>query len=180
MSADPSVFPAGAERLEERPDRGYTLVEILVSIVLMGTIVLSIMTGMWTVIRVSRQNDDRAKVQAVIGSAADRIANYQYVACPEDANTYQVIGEVAASVVGWEATSVEIIRYQFWDPDIGSWADNNSIQGADCNQSVGLTTSKTLQKMTVRVTSPGAGYSSTLDVVKSDIRPKDVKDASAP
>ena len=77
-------------------DRGYTLVEIVVSIALMGTIVLSIMGGMWAVVRVSRQNDDRAKVQAVLGSAADRIGNYQYVPCPEVANSYQVIGEAAA------------------------------------------------------------------------------------
>lgn len=173
-STETSVPPSS------RRDRGYTLVEIVISIALMGTIVMSIMGGMWAVVRVARQNDDRAKVQAVLGSAADRIGNYQYVPCPEDANSYQVIGEAAAAAVGWEASTVQIVDYQFWDPDTGSWAETNSIQGTECNQSVGLTTSKTLQKLTVEVTSPAGSYSTSLDVVKSDIRPKEVKDASAP
>jgi prepilin-type N-terminal cleavage/methylation domain-containing protein len=73
-----------ADRIRnQRDDHGYTLIEMLVAICLMGTIVLSIMGGMWAVVRASRQNDDRAKVQAVLGAAGDGISNYRYIACPE-------------------------------------------------------------------------------------------------
>jgi hypothetical protein len=34
--------------------------------------------------------------------------------------------------------------------------------------------------LTIRATSPSGQYSATLDIVKSDIRPKDVKDVSTP
>jgi hypothetical protein len=74
---------------------------------------------------------------------------------------------------------VAIVEYQYWNPETDTWDENNSIQGPECNQNVGLTTSKTLQKLTIRATSPGGNYSSTIDIVKSDIRPKEIKDVSA-
>jgi prepilin-type N-terminal cleavage/methylation domain-containing protein len=165
----------------ERVDRdsGYTLVEMLIAIMLMGTIVLSIMGGMWAVVRASAQNDERAKVGAVLGAAGDGISNYRYIACPEIGSGYEEFGQKAAASVGWPLSTVAIIEYQYWNPDTGTWDANNSIQGTDCNPNVGLTTSKTLQKLTIRATSPGGGYSATIDIVKSDIRPKEIKDVSA-
>ena len=74
--------------------------------------------------------------------------------------------------------SVAIVDYQYWNPDTESWDDNNSIQGTDCNPNVGLTTSKTLQKLTIQATSPGGNYTATIDIVKSDIHPKEIKDVS--
>jgi prepilin-type N-terminal cleavage/methylation domain-containing protein len=171
----------GARWQREHLDRdgGYTLIEMLIAVVLMGTIVLAIMGGMWAVVRASAQNDERAKVGAVLGAAGDGISNYRYIACPEVDEGYEQFGQKAAASVGWPLSTVSIIDYQYWNPDTESWDDNNSIQGADCNPNVGLTTSKTLQKLTIRATSPGGGYSATIDIVKSDIRPKEVKDVSA-
>lgn len=170
------------ERVPTSPpdtDRGYTLVEMLVAIILMGSIVLAIMGGMWAVVRASNQNEERAKVQAVLGAAGDGIANYRYIACPEVDEGYEPFGQKAAAAVGWSLDAVEIVDYQYWNPDTRSWDDNNSIQGDDCNPNVGLTTSKTLQKLTIRATSPDGTYSATLDIVKADIRPEEVKDESA-
>jgi prepilin-type N-terminal cleavage/methylation domain-containing protein len=160
-------------------DGGYTLIEMLIAVVLMGSIVLAIMGGMWAVVRASAQNDDRAKVGAVLGAAGDGISNYRYIACPEVDQGYEEFGQKAAASVGWPLNTVSIIDYQYWNPDTGTWDDTNSIQGTDCNPNVGLTTSKTLQKLTIRATSPGGGYSATIDIVKSDIRPKEIKDVSA-
>lgn len=161
-------------------DGGYTLVEMLVAIMLMGSIVLSIMGGMWAVVRASSQNDERAKVQAVLGAAGDGISNYRYIACPEVDGGYEEFGQKAAAAVGWPLEVVEITNYQYWNPDTDNWDESNSIQGADCNPNVGLTTSKTLQKLTIRASAPGGGYVATIDIVKSDIRPKEIKDVSAP
>lgn len=161
-------------------DRGYTLVELLIAIVLMGSIVLAIVGGMWAVVRASRQNDERAKVSAILGAAGDGISNYRYIPCPEVDEGYEPFGQKAAAAVGWPLETVEIIDYQYWNPTTETWSDSNSLQGPECNESVGLTTSKTLQKLTIRATSPSGQYSATLDIVKSDIRPKDVKDVSTP
>ena len=77
-----------AEPEHDIRDGGYTLVEMLIAIILMGSIVLSIMGGMWAVVRASNQNDERAKVQAVLGAAGDGISNYRYIACPEEDGGY--------------------------------------------------------------------------------------------
>ena len=169
-----------AESEHDVRDGGYTLVEMLVAIILMGSIVLSIMGGMWAVVRASNQNDERAKVQAVLGAAGDGISNYRYIACPETDGGYEEFGQKAAAAVGWPLESVEITNYQYWNPDINGWAESNSIQGTDCNPNVGLTTSKTLQKLTIQATAPGGGYSTTIDIVKADIRPKEIKDVTTP
>jgi prepilin-type N-terminal cleavage/methylation domain-containing protein len=164
---------------DDRPrDRGYTLIEMLVAIALMGSIVLAIMGGMWAVVRASAQNDERAKVGAVLGAAGDGISNYRYIACPEVDGGYEEFAQKAAASVGWPLGSVAIVNYQYWNPDTRNWDENNSIQGADCNPNVGLTTSKTLQKLTIRATSPSGSYSAAIDIVKSDIRPKEIKDVS--
>ena len=174
-----STAQQGDAHGEAVTDRGYTLVEMLVAIVLMGTIVLAIMGGMWAVVRASAQNDERAKVQAVLGAAGDGISNYRYIACPEIDEGYEPFGQKAAAAVGWPLDSVEIVAYQYWNPDTETWDENNSIQGDECNPNVGLTTSKTLQKLTIRAAAPGGGYTATIDIVKSDIRPKEIKDVSA-
>ncbi len=98
-------------------DGGYTLVEMLIAIILMGTVVLSIMGGMWAVVRASNQNDERAKVQAVLGAAGDGISNYRYIACPETDGGYEEFGQKAAAAVGWPLESVQITNYQYWDSE---------------------------------------------------------------
>lgn len=164
----------------ERRDRGYTLIEMLIAIVLMGTIVLSIMGGMWAVVRASRQNDERAKVQAVLGAAGDRISSLEYDACPQDDLSYEKFAQWAAESVGWEPGQVRIIDYKYWNPASDGWDANNSIQTADCNEMIGLTTSKTLQRLTLQATAPSGSYSATLDIVKANIAPKEVRDVSTP
>ena len=185
---DPAREPAS----EPRPDSGWSLPEIIVAIALMGTVVLAIMGGMWAVIRASSYNDDQAKVQAVLGSAADRIANFKYLECPEDADqyddynavSYARVGKAAVEAVGWSEDTIEIVNYEYWDPDLnggaGGWSDSNTVQGTECNPTVGLTTLKTMQKVTVRVTAPNSGYSQQIDIVKSDLRPQEIQDVSTP
>lgn len=163
-------------------DRGATLTENLVAMVLGGTVVLALMIGTWTVIRTSRQNDEQAKTEAVLGSAADRIANYRYIPCPENVTSggYEEIGAAAAAGVKWDESVVEITDYKYWDPQTEAWTDSNAIDASgDCNTQVGLTTSATLQKITVEVTSPTTGFVRSMDVVKADIRPEEVKDETA-
>src|SRR6188474_1017269 len=133
--------PAEPSAPEPRTDRdaGYTLVEMLVAILLMGSIVLAIMGGMWAVVRASSQNDARAKVQAVLGAAGDGITNYGHINCPEEGEGYEQFGQKAAAAVGWPSSVVQIIDYKYWNPATNNWDDNNSVQGAECNQAAGLT-----------------------------------------
>ena len=155
------------ERVET--DEGYTLIELLIAIILMGTVVLSIMGGMWAVVRASRQSDERAKVQAVLGSAADRVSVMIHNNCPEEDGVYELFASKAAASVGWHESAVRIVDYKYWDG--ATWVD-------DCNLTAGLTVKRTLQKLTIEATAPGTGFSSQLVIIKSDIRPKEVLSAT--
>jgi len=161
-------------------DRGYTLIEMLISILLMSTVVLSIMGGMWAVVRASSQNDSRAKVQAILGSAGDAVVNYKHWNCPEINNAYLEYAQKGAKSVGWPASTVQITRYQYWDPRDALWKDTNTVTGSGCDEKAGLTPNKTMQKLTITATSPNGQYVSSIEVVKADIRPEEIRDVTTP
>lgn len=182
MRSNPSRCQLPGERDSE--DGGYTLIEMLVAIMLMGTVVLSIMGGMWAVVRASAQSDERAKSQAVLGAAGDALTNYGHINCPEpeddSMNTYLGLVQKGATNVGWALDSVQITAYQFYNPATNTWEPNNSVQGTECDPGAGLTPEKTMQKMTVTVTSPTGRSTQSVDIVKVDIRPKELRDETAP
>lgn len=171
------------ERERVARDGGYTLTEMLVATVLMGTVILAIVGGMWAVVRASRQNDERAKTQAVLGAAADYLVAYLPVRCPLaiDPNPYLGQAQQAAAAVGWEGTTVQITKIEYWNPELNGYeGDWEPVSSIDCNPAIGYTPDRTMQLVTVEVTSPSGQYVSKVDVVKADVRAEEVKDVSAP
>lgn len=167
------------ERTEpEATDQGNSFVEILVSIALMGTIVVTLLLAMQTTIRLSKISDDQAKVESVMASAADRVANFAYKPCPgyNGDDRYLSIAQAAAPAVGWTGSTVTIDEVQFWQPGSQSWGPANGLDASQCNASISLTDSRTLQKIRIRVTSPDGSRSRTTDVVKANFRPDVIKD----
>jgi hypothetical protein len=160
-----------------RTDGGNSFVEILISVALMGTIVVTLLYAMETTIRLSKISDDQAKVESVIGSAADRVANFAYKPCPgfDGDDAYLSIAQAAAPAVGWTGSTVTIDEVRFWDPENQSWSESNGLE-ATCNSAISLTDSRTLQKVRIRVTAPGGSPSRTTDVVKANFRPDAIKD----
>jgi Tfp pilus assembly protein PilV len=157
-------------------DRGSSLIEVVIAVALMGIVVTGVLGAMWSAVRLSKFSDDQAKVEAVLGSAADRLANYAYIPCPAN-NTnggYLPIIQAAAGTVDWPTSSVTLTAMYFWNPtstSTGTWLTNNGLSGTECNETASLTTARTLQRITFTVTSP-SGYSKTLEVVKSNVFPR--------
>ncbi|MFN3256564.1 MAG: type II secretion system protein J [Ilumatobacter sp.] len=162
-------------------DRGNTIMEVIIAIVLMGFAVSVIVAGIRMTIIVSSTSDSQAKVEAVLTSAADRLANWAYRPCPgENASDYVPIVQAAASAVGWDGSTIEIDDIAYWNPEQsnpsgdsvpadGGWVDSNTLAGDECNEDINLTTSRTLQRITIRATSPDGDLSRTIEVVKSNI-----------
>jgi hypothetical protein len=126
----------------------------------------------------SRFSDDQAKVEAVLGSAADRLANYAYIPCPTNNSNggYLPIIQAAAGTVDWPTSSVSLTGMYFWNStsaSSGTWVTTNGLSGAECNETASLTTARTLQRITFLVTSP-SGYSKSLEVVKSNVFPRSI------
>jgi len=162
----------------KRRDRGSSLIEVVIAVALMGIVVSGVLAAMWSAIRLSRFSDDQAKVEAVLGSAADRLANYAYIPCPTNNSNggYLPIIQAAAGTVDWPTSSVVLTGMYFWNPtsvSSGTWITTNGLSGAECNETASLTTARTLQRITFMVTSP-SGYSKSLEVVKSNVFPRSI------
>jgi type II secretory pathway pseudopilin PulG len=147
-------------------DEGSSLVETVIAVSLMGLVVAGVLGAMWSSVRLSRFSDDQAKVEAVLGSAADRLANYAYIPCPTISGNGGYLPIVQATVT--------LVSLRYWSPTSaseGTWATTNGLSGTQCNESASLTTARTLQLITISVTSP-SGYSKQLEVVKNNVFPR--------
>jgi Tfp pilus assembly protein PilW len=162
----------------KRRDRGSSLIEVVIAVALMGVVISGVFGVMWSAIHLSKFSDDQAKVEAVLGSAADRLANYAYIPCPTNNSNggYLPIVQAAAGTVDWPSSTVALTGVHFWNPSSpasGSWLATNTLSSSECNQAVSLTTSRILQRITLKVTSP-SGYSKSLEVVKSNVFPRSI------
>ena len=128
--------PGERDEQTERPtDAGYTLIEMLISIILMGTIVMAIMGGMWAVVRASCA--ERRQGQGAGRARCGRRRHHPTTAtstAPRSTTATSEFGQKAAAAVGWPASTVHIIAYKYWNPDTNTWDPTNSIQGTACNQ----------------------------------------------
>ena len=157
-------------------DDGFSLIETIVAVSLMGVAAVAILGGLWTAVRVSSVGNDKAKAEAVLSSAADRLTGWAYLPCPEEdvSGGYLPVVQAAPATVDWPGSVVTILDIQYWAPtgdSSGSWSNENGLGGSDCNPAVGLTNSRTLQKVTLRVTSPDGRTVRQLEVVKNDVFP---------
>lgn len=163
-------------------DRGSTFLEIVISVALIGVTVGAILTAMQTLIISSSFSKTQASTEVVLGSAADRIAGWRYIPCPtpDGENSYLPAVQGAAGDARWPTSTVSITSIRYWiapegaPASDGHWADNNSLGGAQCNQSASLTTSATLQLIGIRVESPDGRYVRTIEVVKHNVHPQRV------
>ncbi|MEM1335128.1 MAG: prepilin-type N-terminal cleavage/methylation domain-containing protein [Actinomycetota bacterium] len=176
-----------------RRDAGFTLSEVLVAVALLGVSVVTIIGGVRAVVTASATSDEQAKVEAVLVSASDRLRAAEYIPCPDLDGDYGALTAAAASTVGWNADRVDVVRIQYWDPTAGSppgadaidadgdWSPTNSLSSpTGCQTDIGLTTARTLQKLTIRVTSPDGSLARSIDVVKSPIIPDPDHDEVTP
>ncbi len=140
---------------------------------LSGTV---IMGGLFTVVRTSTINANQARVEAVLNSAADRVSGWAYNPCPAASGTgsYADVAQAAAGSVGWPASTVSILSVEYFDPAVTGpdpWSSSNSVTGVGCNPGVNSTSPRTVQKITLRVTTPAGDYSRQLEVVKNNVIP---------
>lgn len=160
-------------------DAGYSFPEILISLVLMGALMGAVIAGMFTAIRASNISDDDADLDAVLGAAADSLGDALFVACPEEStpNAYLQFVQTGAGAMGWEPDTVQITRVEYWDPyaapGVSPWVEHNGVGSGQCDSTVWLSSAKTMQKVVVEATTPDGTDSRTLEIVMTDIRPKD-------
>ena len=157
---------AKAPQQTTRPDddRGFTLVEIAIAVVLLGTVVVAIVAAVVTAVGVSSTARSAARVETAIVNAADRINR-----APKSCD-YSIYAKAAVQIEGWDPAQATVTQ-QYYVPgataaSAGTWASGNaSTPGCSAAEPTDLL----VQRVTIRITSPDGQVTRTIEVVKSDV-----------
>lgn len=143
----------------DRHDDGSSFIEVLVTIVLLGTVVIAILAAVMTSVRVSHVNVELARVETVLLDAVDRVNRADRAGFPCDLSAPVV---AAVEVQGWAPSAATVEQ---WYLDGGVWTHGSAALPA-C-PGVGLTQGL-VQRIMVTVTGPEGGITRSIQVVKSD------------
>ena len=141
-------------------DRGVTLIEIVITITLMGVMVVPILVAVATSLSSSRVSEDSAQVETLLVNSVDRVNRATRGDFPCD-----LTSPVAAAVetVGWPATSVQV-GHEYLDIN-EQWQTDPS--GTACPG--GAFQTGIVQRITITITSPVEGLTRSLQVIRGDI-----------
>lgn len=170
------ISPTGSDVARRaRGDQGFSLVEILVSIVLMGTVMIAVLGALQISVTGSRVERDHARAHQWLQSAIGAVQAAPRVSCDPPfgtyssgennvRNTYQNVIRGSAVLIppGWSSSQLEIVpSVKVWDGD--QYLDPNTAPKA-CYDSNGFR----LQLITIRVESPDGEIIESVEVVKND------------
>lgn len=148
----------------QRSDKGFSIVEILVAIVLMGTVGIATMSATWAGVRASAQSRTAAHVETAIVNAVDRI-----IRAPKRCD-YTIYAQAAVQTEGWPPSSATLIQeYYVPGPDAitnGQWLAGAATAPACAGPAPA---DLLVQRVTIQISSPDGGIRREIEVVKSDV-----------
>lgn len=153
-------------------DVGVSLIEVLLAVVLMGTVVTGTLTALRSAVSASSVQRDHATAHAWLQSAADALYATDKVSCDPLApdhgasNTSAAYEALVRSVTNperWEATQIRVADVAFWNAiPIGNGRTAYTF-GALCHETLGLG----LQLVEIEVRSPSGRILEQVQIVKS-------------
>ena len=134
-------------------ERGDTLVEVLITVVIVGIAFTGILAGLATAINLSGIDRGDANVRTVLVSSTESVKNQAYVACPSATNSSYNPTSGVTLPSGWSASNVVVKQLYGW----------NGSSFVTCSS---LGTDGKLQKILVEATSPDGRSKDTIEIVK--------------
>jgi type II secretory pathway pseudopilin PulG len=140
-----------------RRDGGFSLVEIVITITLMGIVVVPILVAVAASIRASTTSLAAAEVETVLVNAVDRVNRSTHARFPCDLRSPVV---AAVETHGWSPSDATV-KHEYLDSS-GVWRTDPG--GTACPG--GVPRSGLVQRITVTITSPEDEVSRSLQVVR--------------
>jgi prepilin-type N-terminal cleavage/methylation domain-containing protein len=150
-----------------RADDGFTLIETLIALAIMGVGMVAIMVSIGTAVTGSSVHRKQGDALTEVVSAAETLLNSRvtpYVACATTSSYQAKLNTVAVPATwtaqGWTAANaLAVTNVEFWD---------GSTFGATCHDSDVADTAHFLrmQRLTVAVTAPGSNDVERIEIVK--------------
>lgn len=144
-----------------REDSGFTLVEVVMTIVLISMTIIPILDATFTSIKASATVREVAEIDTLLQNAADRV-NRAPTLCD-----YSVYIQAAALAKGWDATNVSG-EYQYYvagasarAADAGHWESGACPNNAR--------TPRLIQMVTISARTESGSIKRSIQVVKSDV-----------
>jgi Tfp pilus assembly protein PilV len=153
-------------------DSGASMIEILISVLLMGIAVSTILPALWVSVRASQTSDSQAEVMAVLSDAANRLSRSGWVICPENDATggYEAQADAAAAEKGWGPDAIGITMINYWDPSTQTWTTSNPLEQGGCSGADdSVTPDQTLQRVMVTAQTPDGRFTRTIEVILGDM-----------
>lgn len=153
----PQLFTDESPSLATRPrDRGFTLVEIVVAIVLLGTVGAAVVTSMSSSITASNRQRDIATATAWLQNATAVLGIMGRQLCTPDGESARIVYQdqlrsETLNADGWPSSRLSVEQVQFW---------NGAGWDGDCSGEI--------QRVRLRVDSPSGLVTQRLDVVVGD------------
>ena len=150
-------------------DRGVSFVEVLVALVLLGTVVVATLAGLRAAIVAGTLDQNHSKAYAWLQSASDQLAQVDYKSCGSFSNVdiveaYQDAADTAPRPDDWGATgsiTVKSVRYLSRNA-----STNVETWGSTC--AAGSATVPIYpQLVTLEVVSPDLKLTKSIEVMKS-------------
>lgn len=152
-------------------DDGATLIEVLISIVLLSTVVAATLGGLYTTIQASALDRDHANAHAWLQTAADMLYARELDQCDpmvapatEISNTiaeYEATVQQTDNPEGWAAANINVLEVEWWSIDIdpvtgiGTEAWGSQCDSGDTN----------LQKIKIQVTAEDGRIVEEVEVI---------------
>jgi len=114
--------------MEDHRDGGVTFIELLISIVLLGTVIAGTLTTLSVTISASATDRDHANAHAWLQTAADVLYARELVPCdpllPPGTDIPVIVAEYESTIQqtenpeAWTDTNIKIFDLQFWHVDM--------------------------------------------------------------
>ncbi len=137
------------------------MVEIVVTVAIIGITVIPIMEAVLTNIRASSTVNNGAAVETVLQNAADRVNR-----APKKCD-YTIYAQAAAQSEGWAAGQSVVVQEHFV-PNANLSVSGTWASGA-CLGTDSVPADLLVQRVTITVTSPDGRTHRSMQVVKSDV-----------
>jgi hypothetical protein len=123
VSEKPEIAETKAQPAKSRRDRGMSFVEVLVAVVLLGTVVVSILTATRAIVIGSHLERDHAKAHQWLQSASENVQLVDRIGCDLPNTEASIRGSYQDTIrlasdnpTGWADDRIEIVApIRFWD-----------------------------------------------------------------
>ena len=149
-------------RTRARRDRGFSLVEVIVTITLMAVVLVPIMSAVAASVKSSSRGRSAAQVETALVNAADRV-NRAGMGCD-----YSIYVQAAVMSQGWDSDRAAV-ETSYYVPDPDTPSEDGSWVAQPCETGMSSPRDGLVQRVVISVTSPDGAIRREIQVVKSDV-----------